>query len=139
MENVYLIRTSTSEQGTEGMLVTGGFQCFTLELPWKENRQNISCIPSGEYIVKIRKSPRFGEVYHIKDVEGRSYILIHSGNVAGDVSKGYKSHVNGCVIVGSKMGYLWGQRAVLNSRVALKRFQRFMNNEKFKLHIWGGF
>jgi hypothetical protein len=39
MKTVYLLRTRTSDQGTEGMLITDGFMCKTLELPWRENHQ----------------------------------------------------------------------------------------------------
>ena len=47
MRQVYLLRTTTSDQGTEGFLVTDGFNCRTLELPWKNNKRSISCIPEG--------------------------------------------------------------------------------------------
>jgi len=137
MKNVFLIRTSTSDQGTKGTLVTDGFQCFTLELPWHNNTRNISCIPSGEYIVKIRKSPKYGKIYWVTNVENRSWVLVHSGNFAGDTSKGFKTHVAGCILVGQKFGFLSNQLAVLNSRVTLKRFMNFMKYETFKLNIIG--
>lgn len=137
MKNIYLIRTVTSNMGTEGILVTEGFQCLTLELPWLQNKRNVSCIPIGEYLVKIRHSKKYKTIYWITNVPNRSWVLIHSGNYAGDVSKGYKSHVAGCVLVGSRRGYLGNQKAILNSRVTLRKFMNFMNNETFKLHIIG--
>ena len=145
MKNVFLVRTRMSDQGTEGVLVTEGFQCFTLELPWKENKRNISCIPSGEYIVKIRTSHKYGRIYWITNVKERTWILIHSGNYGADISKinpltkkNYKSHISGCILVGSKYGFLYNQRAILNSRITLKRFMKFMSNETFKLYIIDG-
>jgi hypothetical protein len=138
MKNVYLFRTLTSDQGTEGILATDGFFCRTLELPWKNNKRNISCIPAGEYIVKIRKSPRYGTIYWITNVEGRTWILIHSGNFAGDTSKGFKTHVNGCVLLGKKHGWLGNQKAILSSRITVRKFMRFMQNKTFKLIIIGG-
>ena len=139
MKNVYLIRTSMSDQGTKGILITAGFNCKTLELPWRDNKPNISCIPPGEYIVTIRKSPKYGKIYWVTDVKGRSWILIHSGNYAGDVSKGFKTHVNGCILLGQKYGFLGKQLAVLNSRITLRRFMNFMKYKQFKLYIVGGF
>jgi hypothetical protein len=116
-----------------------GFSCYTLELPWRENQRNISCIPKGEYNVKIRISPKYGKVYHVKEVPNRTFILIHSGNWAGDVSKGYRSHVNGCLLLGKSRGKLAGQLAVLNSRLTVKRFMRYMNYQPFTLKINDGF
>lgn len=145
MKNVFLIRTLTSDQGTEGILATEGFFCKTLELPFLENKKNISCIPSGEYIVKIRQSPKYGKIYWVTNVKNRSWILIHSGNVAGNVNKinpntgkKFKSNVNGCILLGKKHGWLWGQRAVLISRPTIRKFMDFMNYKTFKLHIIGG-
>lgn len=139
MKNVYLFRTSTSDEGTEGMLATDGFFCKTLELPWRENRRSISCIPSGEYTVKIRQSPKYGSIYWITSVPNRSWILIHSGNFAGDIEKGFKTHVNGCILLGKEHGDLAGQRAVFSSRITVRAFMRHMENKTFKLNVIGGF
>lgn len=139
MKTVYLIRTRTSDQGTEGILTDGIFTCKTLELPWRDNSTSISCIPSDEYEVEIRNSPKFGEVYWVRNVPNRSYILIHSGNFAGDRSKGYKTHVYGCILLGKHHGYLGEQRAVLNSRITVRSFMNHMEKKKFKLKIMGGF
>jgi len=121
------------------MLFYEGFNCQTLELPWRDNRRSISCIPAGEYLVKIRMSPKYGEIYHVKDVPGRTFILIHSGNWAGDTTKGYKTHVNGCILLGQKRGLLAGQWAVLNSRITVKRFMQEMGNEPFTLRVLEAF
>jgi hypothetical protein len=113
----------------------GDKRFFTLELPWRDNQKNISCIPAGEYDVTIRISPRFGRVYWVLKVEGRTYILIHSGNWAGDVSKDLNTHTNGCILLGMKRGYLAGQRAVLMSRTAIRKFMDRLDGANFKLHI----
>lgn len=137
MKTVFLTRTDRSDHGTFGVLACPalGFSCFTLELPWRDNQRSISCIPAGEYIVKTRQSPRFGLVFHVQNVEGRTYILFHSGNYAGDVHKGWKTHSEGCLLFGKTRGWIGNQRAVLNSRLAQREFQRVMNNEPFKLII----
>jgi hypothetical protein len=89
MKDVYLVRTVTSDQGTEGFLteLIRDFCVEHLELPWRDNKRSISCIPAGEYIVKIRQSPKYGKIYWVTKVPDRTWILIHSGNVAGDGQK----------------------------------------------------
>ena len=136
---VNLCRMRRSDQGTEGMLFFGGFNCYTLELPWRDNQRSISCIPPGDYLTKTRQSPRFGLTYHVTEVPGRSYILIHSGNWAGDTSKGYKTHVNGCILLGKSRGWLAGQVAVLNSRITVRRFMEHMAYDQFTLRILEAF
>ena len=136
---VNLCRMKRSDQGNRGLLFADYFSCHTLELPWRDNQRNISCIPSGEYSVQIRISPKYGKVYHVKEVPNRSYILIHSGNVAGDKHKGYQTNVDGCILLGSKQGLLWGQWAVLNSRIAIRRFMAHMELESFILKIHEAF
>lgn len=134
-----LCRMKRGDQGTRGMLFFQGFACQTLELPWRDNKRNISCIPSGDYDVNIRLSPKYGEIYHIQKVPNRSYILIHSGNFAGDVEKGFRTHVNGCILLGQKRGIFRDQWAVLNSRITIKRFMSQMAKEPFKLKIHEAF
>ena len=132
---VEIFRLRRSDQGTEGMLVSGDFKCKTLELPWRENQQQVSCIPPAIYDVDIRISNKYGRIYWVRKVPNRTYILIHSGNYAGDKSKGLKSHVMGCILLGKKSGRLGGQIAVLNSRVAVRNFMEELEYEPFKLRI----
>jgi len=136
---VNLCRLKRGDQGTCGRIFYGDFKCETLELPWRENKRGISCIPAGEYSVEIRKSPKYGGIYWVKDVPERSFILIHWGNWAGDESKGYKSNVSGCILLGKQRGLLSKQWAVLNSRITVNRFMREMNNDPFTLRILESF
>lgn len=131
----HLYRLARGDQGTQGILTFFEHKVHTLELPWRDNQPNISCIPGGEYECDIRVSPRFGMVYWIKDVPKRSFILIHSGNWAGDVQKGYKSHVSGCILLGLAKGTLQRQLAVLNSRLAITKFMTHMEKQPFILKI----
>ncbi len=135
MRQVDLYRLRRSDQGTEGLLVSGDFNCRTLELPWRYNQRRISCIPHGDYTVEIRLSNKYGRIYWVRRVPNRTYILIHSGNYGGDVSKGYKSHVMGCILLGKKAGFLGGQVAVLNSRITVRAFMEEMDYETFRLHV----
>ena len=132
-----LSRLINSDQGTLGRLIAGEFSCYTLELPWRDNQRTISCIPLGEYETYPIPSVRYGIIYYVSNVTGREGILIHPGNLAGDVSMGYKTNVNGCILLGEKVGTLQGQLAVLLSRSAITRFMNYMNNEPFTLDIVG--
>ncbi len=104
-------------------------------MPDRDNEPNYSRIPAGRYKCRIRISPRFGKVYHITDVKGRTYILTHSGNFAGDIRKKLKTHTAGCILLGKKTGTLAGQEAVLCSRPALRGFMEYMNDEDFMLDV----
>lgn len=140
MASAILNRFYESDQGTKSVLLAFNNKqekksFRILELPWRNNEQNISRIPNGKYNCKIHKSKKFGTVYHIENVENRTWILTHSGNFAGDTSKGFKTHSYGCLIIGKYFGVLSNQLAVLLSRVTLKDFMNFMNYENFELTI----
>lgn len=133
MRTVRLDRDPSEESGTFGVLTAGMFRCYTLELEWKDNAQNISCIPTGVYQCKIVQSPKFGAVYQVMDVPGRENILIHKGNFGGTAP--LKSDIQGCILLGNAIGEIGGQRALLSSRDAFNRFMAEMEGEAFNLHI----
>jgi hypothetical protein len=137
MLDVYLIRYKEDPdgQGVAGFWVTSGFRAFTIELPWKNNAPDVSCIPDGVYRCKAYASPRFGIVYHITDVAGRTWILTHYGNWAGDTEKGWRSNSNGCVIMGKDPAEIYGQMAVATSKTTLRKWMEFTGGEDFMLHI----
>lgn len=132
---VNLYRLTRSDQGTRGKLYYDDFSCHTLELPWRNNQRNISCVPPDIYKCTTRISPKFGLTYWLLEVPNRTYILIHSGNWAGDVNKGFKTHVNGCILLGLSTGFLQGQWAVLNSRITVTKFMDIMDQQPFTLVI----
>ena len=70
--------------------------CDTLENPWLDNQQTISCIPAGIYNVRLRlaRESASRDYLHllVKDVPNRKYILFHRGNFPKDTS--------GCILVG---------------------------------------
>lgn len=107
---LYLKRVKSSEHITLGILYSFEQTSLysTLELGWKDNQHNISCIPKGTYKVLKFDSPRFGKCLIIDDVPGRSGILIHSGNTTKDT--------HGCIL----LGHIFKQDAILNSRNAIK-------------------
>lgn len=136
MRKVILTRQETDENGTFGLWQSdSGFQCYTGELPYKDNKENVSAIPSGVYLVEKRVSAKRGSCYGVMNVPGRSDIEIHSGNWCGDVSQGNKSDVDGCIIVGRAIDELEGQKAVISSKDALAALQSDLAGEAFQLTI----
>ena len=105
-----LHRYQSDLYSTRGVLSYGRETlCHTFELPWRNNSKNTSCIPPGTYPVVRATSPRFGDVFYIKNVPHREGILIHSGNTAKDT--------RGCILPGLDVDGV----GVLKSRDALKR------------------
>jgi len=132
-----LYRTTTSEQGTFGVLSAGDFVCRVLELPWRDNETSVSCIPVGEYEVRLVESRKYGKVYWVRDVPNRAGILIHGGNYAGNRDEGLLTHSEGCILVGKYKGVLGGQRAVLFSKPTLNKFMKYMDGQPFTLRVTG--
>lgn len=70
-------------EGTDGLLSMNGIPvCFTIELPWRDNKKEVSCIPEGHYKLEKRNSARLKKHILVKNVPGRSLILIHAANNA---------------------------------------------------------
>lgn len=83
------IRRTYYPEGTNGSLfINGILQCFTIELPWLENRHGLSCIPEGNYEICARRNRKFGNHFEIMGVPDRSAILIHPANDALKQLKG---------------------------------------------------
>ena len=75
--------------GTNGMLFLGSkLICFTIELPWLNNKPLHSCIPEGRYPLFIRYSQRFKTHFLLERVSNRDLILIHPANDALKELKG---------------------------------------------------
>ena len=113
-----MLDTWVQHDCTLGRLSVGDFHCFTLELPWCDNKTNVSCIPEGTYRLLKHESPANGSCLLIEGVDGRSHIQIHSGN--------YTSQIKGCVLVGDSIKYLNSDYIpdVTNSRSTLKQLIR---------------
>lgn len=135
MPQVILIRTNTSDHGTEGLLYAKGVRFYTMEPPDRNNQSNISSIPAGSYTVVKRWSQKYKVHYWMTEIPGRTVCLIHPGNVGGDRSMDLKTHTWGCLLLGLARGSVWGQRAILSSKTAVRRFTSLMAMETFKLHI----
>jgi len=135
-KQAFLIRGPSTDDGTFGKFHFGEHIVFSGELPDRDNACNISCIPVGEYLCKWTYSPRFKRgMYLVTQVDGRSGIRFHTANYMGDVNLGKKNHLAGCIALAMKTGIMGGQRAILNSRTAIRKFELWGDGEDFKLEI----
>ena len=71
------------------------FESYSMELPWKDNKSFISCIPEGSYKCEITSSPTYGVVFEVKGVKDRSHVLIHPLN--------YVTQSEACIGLGKKL------------------------------------
>lgn len=110
-----------------GGLSFGKFQCRTMELPWRNNEPEISAIPEGVYLCGMRLSPKFGLVYHVSGVQGRTDILIHAGNIPANTL--------GCILVGEDIVDKSGNTFLTQSRRTLQLLHAFTEGKPFTLTI----
>ena len=95
--NLLILRDTFSDESIIGELFLNDERfCDTLELPFKDNQRSVSCIPTGEYKVRLRlpRESATRDYMHllVQDVPNRDYILFHRGNSAKDT--------RGCILVG---------------------------------------
>jgi hypothetical protein len=123
-----IVRDEHTATETLGRLYCDGAQvAYTLELPWLNNANNVSCIPKGTYQVVPRFSARFKSHLHVLNVPGRSFILIHPGNTHKDIE--------GCILPGLKRGKLGGLNAVLSSRKSMAELLAYVSGKEIELII----
>lgn len=79
------------EDRTIGSLSNG---MKTLELPWRNNEVDVSCITPYMYLVLPDDTGRF-RWFSVKDVDGRTFIELHEGRIP--------TNSNGCILVGSRL------------------------------------
>jgi len=113
---------------TIGVAKFGKFQCLTLELPWLDNKTNVSCIPPGIYKCEKRFSVKNGQVFQLENVHGRTYIQGHIGNYTRDIA--------GCIIFGDAIKDIDrdGILDVSNSTQTFRALMELLPN-KFVLEI----
>lgn len=129
IKTVVLTRNWDNGVQTLGDLTIGTFACKTLELPWRGNQKNISCIPKGTYLVKKVFSLKFGFVYEVQNVPGRAGIYFHKGNFYTDIL--------GCILLGTGYGDLNkdAYADIVNSTSTVKQFMDLLKGEDFNLVI----
>lgn len=156
MKKATVIRVDDIRQTLGVMNVdNGGFVSKSLELPWKNNDNNISCIPIGKYTCKYTRSPRMSVehltrwlkknvgkteadcpeseknvyTYEIMNVPKRGGVRIHSAN--------YFHQLRGCIALGNaaKDMDMDGCDDISHSGQTIKAFEKYMNYEDFELEI----
>jgi hypothetical protein len=122
-------RVETGSQGTFGTIIYKGIPfALTLEREWLNNARNVSCIPEGDYICERVNSPKFGNTFEVTDVEGRSHILFHKGNLDDD------SH--GCILIGEQYGDLGANSGIIKSTEGFNSFMVLLDEvDEFELTI----
>lgn len=135
MKTVIITRTDYTDKSTSGVLSFTkddgyAWECRTLELPDKGNKQKISCIPKGEYVCKYTMSPSFKKfTYEVLDVIDRAGIRIHSGN--------FTRQILGCILLGQKLLDIDKDNIIdiTESRKTVEEFENVMNQQSFILKI----
>lgn len=116
------------EYGTFGFCWIDGMKVWTVERPWQDNKQSVSCIPVGAYPCEPRRFHRGGyDAIHVTQVPARSYILIHKANLADQLA--------GCIAPGMYRGCYRGKWAVMNSAAAFSLLMEHYGGRRFTLHI----
>lgn len=117
--NLALTTQSVDTIATQGELdIDRVFECFTLELPYIDGSVG-SAIGEGTFPVILEPSPKFmrsldpwvkqyaEQMPHVVDIPGRSLIMFHWGNFAGDLPDTAAiehSNTEGCILVGRAQG-----------------------------------
>lgn len=128
MKTAILLRGESTNQGTFGLLIASSLKLFTLELPWKNDESNVSCIPKGTYICRYTLSPRLRKfTYEVFGDRKRTGIRIHSANFANQLL--------GCLALGEKIGKMDGRKALLISRPAITKLEQAMERKTFQLEV----
>ena len=102
--NLSLYRTYHSNAVNGELYIEEEFQCFTIKLPWLNNQPLRSCIPEGIYALQKRWSPKHKWHLLVKDVSGRSLILLHPANNAQKELKGCIAPVTTLTGIGTGSG-----------------------------------
>lgn len=99
--NLLLTRTDALVDCTRGLIkLDDGTTLYSLELPWKNNEKNVSCVPPGVYQLIPYTSPKHDSTWYLENTDlgvggagaHRSFCEIHSANWA--------SQLEGCIALG---------------------------------------
>lgn len=132
MIKLYLTRRYFTD-GVNGQITfRGNLICETIELPWRNNKRSISCIPEGTYRILPRLHHKHGKQLQVVNVPQREGILIHPANFALRELQGCIAPVSKCTEPGQGM----------YSKVAMERLKNLIypvleNNEQVFLIIKG--
>ena len=101
------------------------FKADTIERGWLNNKKRVSCVPEGDYPVRLEWSNRFKQdLWELYEVPNRSECKFHAAN--------YARQLNGCIALGNGRADIDkdGNLDVLNSKATMKKFHEAMGKEK---------
>ena len=129
MKRITLVTVGQSTRGTFGVLRVGQVPfALTLEKPWSDNQQNISCIPMGVYRCVRVQSPRFGKTFEVTQVPGRTHILFHRGN--------YLEDTEGCILVAEEFSGTYEKPMIVSSHRGFMEMMKLLQDDsEFELEI----
>lgn len=121
-----LIRLIDDGKKTIGVLLVDGQPfSWSLELPWRDNIQFVSCVPPGPYFLEPDENGKH-KYFSLRNVPGRSDIELHPAN--------YAHELNGCIALGDRVGIdlIYQSRDPLNRLASMiKEPTPFIIEERF--------
>lgn len=106
LKRIYLATAVHGELTLKGKHIA-----YTIELPWRDNKRRISCIPEGTYVLRKRYSEKFKWHFVLLDIPNRSCILIHPANDA-------QKELQGCIAPATQ---ITGEGKGTESRKAMQK------------------
>lgn len=131
MRKVKVTRDTMNEKVTLGICTVVDqdnnvmFTSESLELPWKDNERNISCVPEGIYPLKLEYSGHFKkDLWELYEVPNRSECKFHVAN--------YVRQLNGCIALGQNRADIDGDGTIdiTSSGNTIKEFHKAMGDIK---------
>lgn len=108
------IAAESGDEGTFGLLTVGPLSVYLGELPWRDDKHDLSCLPPAPgaapvvYLLKYLWSQAHGKKnYRFVGMrqadgswgampDGRTAVEMHSANLMGDILKGFGAQLEGC-------------------------------------------
>jgi len=121
---INLYRLVKNDEGVWGVFVYN-YRPFAVsgELPWHDNKDNLSCIPEGCYTAELFNHPNKGRVFKLMDVNSRDGILIHIGNIP-------KRDSLGCILIGEGFEMFDDMQGIVSSKNALNELLKIVGPDK---------
>ena len=91
------LKTKSFKHYTSGILtLPDGQELVSMELPWKDNKLSVSCIPAGTYTIDRNKTGKHKwYAFRNDETNPRTYIEIHPASLI--------SHLEGCIAFGFEL------------------------------------
>ena len=130
MKTVKIVRDWQDENQTLGKCTVYDennkpiFSALSLERGWRNNINNISCVPLGCYPLILEFSNRFQtDLWELKNVSNRSETKLHSAN--------FFFQLSGCIALGRSLEDINkdGYSDITASRSTMRSFHNAMGND----------